>query len=110
MQMHAAAPALGERRQIASSLGLRQLAKAGCRSFPRQRNVLQFVSRQNEEDAHVRTALLQLARGMQVARPHLQARHAAERFGYPVANLLDGLAPPLSRKRKNAFSAKKSPG
>ena len=106
MQMHAAAPALGERRQIASSLGLRQLAKAGCRSFLRQRNVLQFVSRQNEEDAHVRTTFLQLARGMQVARPHLQARHAAEGFGHAMANLLDGLAPPLSRKRKKRVQRK----
>ena len=71
MQVHAAAAAACERDQVARGLRLRQRTQAFGLFL--QRDVLQLVGRQDEEHAAVRAALLQLARGMQVARTDFQA-------------------------------------
>ena len=96
--MHAPAAALRQGHQLASGLGLRQRPQARSRAALGQRDVLQLVGRQDEEHAHVRAALLQLAGGVQVARAHLQARHHAEGLGHAVADGLDSLATALSRE------------
>ena len=98
MHVHAASAASGKRRQVAFGLRFRQRSQAR-RRCTQQRDVLQLVGRDHQEHAVVGAALLELARGMQVARPDLHARDHAEFRRCRMADELERLATPLARER-----------
>ena len=99
VQVHGATTARGKRDQIARSLRFRKAAQA-VGDLVAQRDVLDLVGGQNQEDAVVRTALLQLTGGMQITRANFQAGHDTQLLGHRMTDVLKRLATPFTRVGK----------
>ena len=98
-EVHAAASALDEDGQIGCGLCFRQGSQA-FRLDVVQRNVFELVGGDEQEDAVVRAALLQLTGRVQVARADFQARCNAKFVGNAVADGLERFAAAFAVKRQ----------
>ena len=104
MHLDAAAAAVGKNCKVARGLSLCKFAQALCAGVFNG-DILRLFCRDNQEHPFVRTALMELTGGMQVARANFQARCRTQAVGNRVADFFQRFTATFAREGEERIQA-----